>query len=252
MTATHVYGNPCPVEELQAVADSAGVPLVYDAAHALGSRRAGRAIGGFGTAEVFSLSPTKVVTAAEGGLVTTDDDSLADTLRIARDYGNPGSYDCEFAGLNARLSEVHAAVGLASLSGLEERVTVRNEIAELYRAELAHVPGVAFQRVDDADTSTYKDLTLIIEPDAFGIDAAALGRALAAESIDTRHYYSPPIHQQKAYREHAGARELPITDALAARVISVPLHTDMPVGDVRRVAGAIIGIHQHASRVESA
>src|SRR5688500_4255747 len=110
VSATHVYGRPCEVEALQALADAAGLPLVYDAAHALGSSRRGRPIGGFGTVEVFSLSPTKVAVAGEGGLVTTNDAALAEAVRLGRDYGNPGNYDCRFPGLNARMSELHATV----------------------------------------------------------------------------------------------------------------------------------------------
>lgn len=96
MTATHVYGTPCRTERLHEVATRAGVPLVYDAAHGLGSVRQGTPVGNFGIAEVFSLSPTKVVVAGEGGLVATHDEELASRLRKARDYGNPGNYDCEF------------------------------------------------------------------------------------------------------------------------------------------------------------
>ena len=90
-----------------------------------GPRRGASEVGGFGDAEVFSLSPTKVVVAGEGGLISTNDDLLAERLRIARDYGNPGDYDCLFVGLNARLSELHAAVALASLEDLDERLAER-------------------------------------------------------------------------------------------------------------------------------
>ncbi|MFW6033591.1 MAG: DegT/DnrJ/EryC1/StrS family aminotransferase, partial [bacterium] len=110
LMATHVYGTPCDVERIDKIAADAGVPVVYDAAHALGSKRRGKAVGGFGTAEVFSLSPTKVAPAGEGGLVATHDGGLAEQIRLARNYGNPGDYDCRVAGLNARMSEFHAAV----------------------------------------------------------------------------------------------------------------------------------------------
>lgn len=242
MTATHVFGAPCQVEALQAVADSAGIPLVYDAAHALGSFRQGRAVGGFGTAEVFSLSPTKVVYSGEGGLVTTRDGALAEQVRLGRDYGNPGDYDCRFAGLNARMSELHAAVGLASLQGVDARVAHRNTLVGEFRAHFDDVPGVGFQEVDAGDVSTYKDLTLVVDPDVVGVDTRSLGDALRAEGVDTRRYYTPPLHQQQAYADLPAERPLPVTEALAEQVITVPLWSQMTVEQIATLAGAVRGI----------
>ena len=115
----HVSGVPADVEGLAATAKELGADLMFDAAHGAGSLididGTTRPLGGFGRAEVFSLTPTKVLSGAEGGLVTTNDADLAEHLRWARDYGNPGDYDTRFPGLNARLSELHAAMALASL-----------------------------------------------------------------------------------------------------------------------------------------
>ncbi len=249
MSATHVYGRPCDVESLQAVADRAGIPLVFDAAHALGSRRGGRPVGGFGTAEVFSLSPTKVAVAGEGGLVTTRDASLAAALRLGRDYGNPGNYDCQFPGLNARMSELHATVALNSLEGLDERIAYRNELVERFRRVAGNLPGLSFQHVDEGDVSTYKDLTLVLDPDFFGIDAATLGQALKAEGADSRRYYFPPIHRQKAYAYVPTERELPVTDKIADRVLTPPLYSHMTDEQIERLAEAVVRIQAHAEDI---
>ncbi|GGO96208.1 DegT/DnrJ/EryC1/StrS family aminotransferase [Wenjunlia tyrosinilytica] len=250
--ATHVYGTPCRVERLQQAADRSGVPLVYDAAHALGSRRAGVPVGGFGAAEVFSMSPTKVAPAGEGGLIATRNEALARTLRTARDYGNPGDYDCLFAGLNARMSELHAAVGLASLSGLTERVAHRGELAAVFAEEVKGLPGLRFPVVDEGDTSTFKDLTLVIDREEFGLDVPSLATALGAEGIDTRRYFHPPVHRQKAYRALGQADRLPLTDALSAAVLTVPLWSHMTAGTMRRTAAAVARIQDHADEVRAA
>jgi dTDP-4-amino-4,6-dideoxygalactose transaminase len=252
MTATHVYGAPCDVDALAAVAKSAGIPLLYDAAHALGSRRAGRPIGGFGTAEVFSMSPTKVAVAGEGGLVATDDSDLAQAIRLGRDYGNPGNYDCQFVGLNARMSELHAAVGLASLDGLDERISHRNDLVDAFKKRAAGLPGLDYQQVRSEDVSTFKDLTLIIDPESFGLCAAEVGRALATEGIDSRRYYYPPIHRQKAYAYLPQDRDLPVTDEMADRVLTPPLYSHMTHAQIRAVADAVIAIHEHAPAVRDA
>ncbi len=139
--ATHIYGTPCDVEGLRAVARENGLRLFFDAAHAFGSEHGGTKVGGFGDAEVFSLSPTKVVVAAEGGLIATNDDLLAERCRIGRDYGNPGDYDCAFVGLNARMSELHAATALASLSDLDERLAERNRLGRRLHGGAVGDPG---------------------------------------------------------------------------------------------------------------
>jgi dTDP-4-amino-4,6-dideoxygalactose transaminase len=238
--ATHTYGTPCDVEALGSLAASNGIRLFFDAAHAFGSRRGDRMVGGFGDAEVFSLSPTKVLIAGEGGIIATNDDSLAERCRIGRDYGNPGDYDTRFVGLNARMSELHAATALASFEDLEERIGLRNQLAERYRKVLADVPGIDFPAVAEGDRSTYKDFTILIDPDRFGMDAAAVASALAAEGVQTRRYYSPPVHRQRAYRWVGPANGgLPETDRAAARVLTLPLWTPMADEQVDGVGAAM-------------
>jgi dTDP-4-amino-4,6-dideoxygalactose transaminase len=241
--ATHVYGTPCDVEALRAVADTNGLRLFFDAAHAFGSRRRGIPIGGFGDAEVFSLSPTKVAVAAEGGLVATDDDLLAERIRIGRDYGNPGDYDCLFVGLNARMSEVHAAIALASVEGLDDRIAERNRIARAYTQALSGIPGLSFPTVAERDLSTYKDFTVLVDPSSFGLDADGLARALAAHGIETRRYYHPPVHAMSAYR-WLGSRNgtLEVTEMASQRALTLPLWVGMTAGHVDRVAAVVRAI----------
>jgi dTDP-4-amino-4,6-dideoxygalactose transaminase len=238
--ATHTYGTPCDVEALQELAGQNGIRLFFDAAHAFGSRRGADMIGGFGDAEVFSLSPTKVLIAAEGGIIATNDDDLAERCRIGRDYGNPGDYDTRFLGLNARMSELHAATALGSFEDLEERIAERNRLAEQYRKVVDGLPGIDFPAVAEGDRSTYKDLTVLIDGQAFGMDAAAVARALHAEGIQTRRYYSPPVHRQRAYRSLVPANgPLPVTDLVATRVLTLPLWTGMTDQQVDGVGHAL-------------
>jgi len=244
--ATHVFGAPCEVEELEDLAAHNGIRLFFDAAHAFGSRRMEVPIGGFGHGEVFSLSPTKVLVAAEGGIIATNDDTMAERCRIGRDYGNPGDYDCRFIGLNARMSEVHAAIALNSLTDLEVRIERRNDLAAKYRESLSEVPGVSFLEPRKGDRSTYKDLTIRVESEEFGVDADELGQALDAVGIETRRYYSPPVHTMQAYRWLTGSNgRLPITEAAAQQTLTLPLWTDMTDEHVWRVADAIYRVHRY-------
>jgi dTDP-4-amino-4,6-dideoxygalactose transaminase len=238
--ATHIFGTPCDIESLERVASEGGIRLIFDAAHAFGSMRGDRMIGGFGDAEVFSLSPTKVFVAGEGGLITTNDDHLAERCRIGRDYGNPGDYDCEFVGLNGRMSEFHAAIALASLDSLEERLAERGRLASLYRRLLDGVPGISFAALRAGDRTTYKDFTILVDPSRFGMTADELSAHLETEGIDTRRYYSPPIHRMRAYCVPGRPEpDLPVTDAAAVRTLTLPLWTGMAPHQIERVADVI-------------
>jgi FlaA1/EpsC-like NDP-sugar epimerase/dTDP-4-amino-4,6-dideoxygalactose transaminase len=248
--ATHIFGAPCRVHELEELARAHGVPLVFDAAHALGATVDRVPVGGFGNAEVFSLTPTKPLVAGEGGLVATNDAALAETLRMGRDYGNPGDYDTRFAGLNARMSEFHAAMALESLARFDESLERRRYLAGLYRDALADVPGIEFQTVASRDMSTFKDLTIRVDADPFGLSRDGLALTLLAEGVDTRKYFDPPVHRQRTY-EHLEYRRLPVTDAVASSVLSLPVYPDLTDEHVERVCEIIRAAHEHAVELDA-
>jgi dTDP-4-amino-4,6-dideoxygalactose transaminase len=244
---THVFGAPAAAAEAEGLARRAGIPLVFDAAHGLGAQCSGRPVGSFGDAEAFSLSPTKVVVAGEGGLVSTRSDDVARHVRLGRDYGNPGNYDTQFAGLNARMSELHAAVALESLDGLDEHLDRREAIADRYGAGLAAVPGIEPQAVPATDRSTWKDFTVIVDPDVAGLSRDVVVSALRAEGVDTRCYFSPPVHQHRAYAAHRTA--LPITDWTAARVVSLPIWRELPDGTVDAIVEILAALTARGDEV---
>jgi dTDP-4-amino-4,6-dideoxygalactose transaminase len=248
LVATHVFGSPCTPEAVEKLGQSAGLPVVFDAAHGFGATRDGRPLGTFGDAEVFSLSPTKPMTSGEGGLVAIRDDALAERVRLGVDYGNPGDYDTLFAGLNARMSELHAAIGLESLVDLDAHLAIRRELAARYAAALADVPGITPQVVDPRDASTYKDFTVVVDEAAFGLDRDAVAAGLEAEGVGTRPYFSPPVHRQQAYAD-LDTPELPVTDWVSGRVISLPLWRDMPPAAVDGVVAALAGLGAHAEEI---
>jgi dTDP-4-amino-4,6-dideoxygalactose transaminase len=250
LVATHVFGAPCDPRGVTDLAAKFGVPVLFDAAHALGAVASGTPIGGFGAAEVFSLTPTKVLVAGEGGLIATNDSDLAERMRIGRDYGNPGDYDTQFAGLNARMSEFHAAMALESLRKFAGSLERRRHIAGLYRTYLEEIPGIGFQDVPAGDVSTFKDFTVTIDAERFGLTRDTLAQALKSEGIDTRKYFDPPVHRQTAYR-HLDGEPLPITDDVATSVLSLPMFPDLRNEHIERVADRIESLHRHASEIDA-
>jgi len=246
--ATHIFGAPCPATVIEKLGASRGLPTVFDAAHAFGALHQGRPVGGFGDAEIFSLSPTKPVIAGEGGLVATRHGDLAEHLRIGRNYGNPGDYDTRFVGLNARMSEFHAAMALESLALLDEQVRLRTAAADRYCAGLVGIPGISTQEVVPGDTSSYKDFSITVDPEALGLSRDALVLGLAAEGVDTRNYFDPPVHRQQAYAGVA-ERPLPVTDELCRRVTSLPMFARLALDAVDKVVECIDAIHDHADEI---
>lgn len=239
IVAAHIFGNPADVEGLAKVATRHNVHLVFDAAHGFGSLYRGLPLGRQGIAQAFSLSPTKLLIAGEGGIVATDDDDLAEHIRLGREYGNSGQYDSAFAGMNARMPEINALMGLRSLTMLEAAALRRNAVVNLYRRELGSLPGIGFQEIRPGDRSSYKDFSITVDAGVSGVTRDEIATRLAHQGIDTRKYYDPPVHRHTAYRQFAPGLELPVTDRLAGQSLSLPLWSDMDDDTALRVCAAV-------------
>jgi dTDP-4-amino-4,6-dideoxygalactose transaminase len=251
--AVHNFGNPAKIDALQKLADRRGLKLVFDAAHGFGALYQGVPVGPQGDAQVYSLSPTKLLIAGEGGIVATNNDDLAQKIRIGREYGNDGNYDSLFAGINARMPEFNALLGLHSLRLLETAARHRSQVAAWYQEQLAQVPGVGFQQVEVGNRNSYKDFSVLIDQEAFGISRDELATALAAENIDTRKYYQPPVHRQRAYRKYASPKtNLGNTEVLAAGSLSLPMWSHMDQDTVTRICEAVARIHKFAGQIRAA
>jgi dTDP-4-amino-4,6-dideoxygalactose transaminase len=244
----HLYGNPCAIEELSSIAAGGRVKLLFDAAHAFGSEFGGSPVGGFGDAEVFSLSPTKILVAGEGGLVTTNDATLARRLRAARNYGDAGTYDCELLGINARLSEFHAALALNGLESVRTKVERHNDIARTYDKVFGRMRGLRLQTVRTGNVSTYKDYSVHVDAAQFGMTREDLAHALKSENIETRKYFYPPLHKQKLYGKfHRNEGTLPVTEAVSSGILSLPIGPCFNDQTVAAVAYAIERLHRYVN-----
>ena len=191
------------------------------------------------------MSPTKLVAAGEGGIVATRSPEVLSRLQQLREYGNAGDYTTAQAGLNGRLDEMSALLALAGFRMLERNAKRRNSLVALAKRELAGVPGIGWQRIAPGDRSSYKDLSITVEPSAFGCDRDDLARALAAEGVDTRRWFVPLVHRHPAF---AGAMVDPVPQSswLESRVLNLPLYSHMPVATMRGVARLVRAVHEQA------
>jgi len=249
--AVHIFGMPADVGALSKIAKMHGLKLIFDAAHGFGAKYDGKLVGGFGDAEIFSLSPTKILTAGEGGIVATNDDVLAGNIRIGRDYANQGDYNCQFAGLSARMAEFNAILGLKNLETIEEKVARRNEIADVYKENLKGLPGISFQETTPGSRCSYKDVSILIDPKKFGLTRDVLAQCLDKENIKTKKYYYPPVHHQKFITDMFKADEskLKVTNYVSQNILSLPILTHMKDKDITAICGAIRNIYKYRNEI---
>ncbi|MFI1205291.1 dTDP-4-dehydro-6-deoxyglucose aminotransferase [Streptomyces sp. NPDC020883] len=234
----HLWGRPCDVDGLEELAAEAGIRLFFDAAHAFGSTSAGRPVGRFGDAEVFSFHATKVVNSFEGGAVVTDDDELAHRVRSLHNFGLGLEEVSSAGGTNAKMSEASAAMGLTSLDVFEEVVRHNKSNYEHYRTELSGVPGVAVFAFDENERNNYQYLVVQIDEEVTGLHRDLLLRLLRAENVVAQPYFSPACHQLEPYRSRRNAH-LPHTERLSARVIALPTGSTVSREDIRRVCDIV-------------
>ena len=189
------------------MAQDRGLRLIYDSAQGLGSRfqqqdGAWRYSGTFGDAEVFSMSPTKVVTAMEGGLITTHNAELAGKLRQMRDYGKSADgEDIAWLGLSARVPEINAIVARHNFSHMDSLVARRQALIAAYRANLADLPGVTFQHIPPGYQTSGNYCTLSINPDQARCTRDEAYEQLKQRDIQAKKYFYPALHLQGVYRE---------------------------------------------------
>ncbi|MBC7286442.1 MAG: DegT/DnrJ/EryC1/StrS family aminotransferase [Armatimonadetes bacterium] len=239
--ATHVFGNPADTDALQAIAEKHALALFFDAAHGFGASWRGAGLGNLGTGSAFSCTPTKLVVAGEGGVVTTADEELANMVRVAREYGNPGDYNNTLIGLNGRLPELSALLAVKTIELLEENVGRRRQIASRYRSELGKLPGISFQHINPEGESSYKDFAILIDHKEFGASRDAVAQHLKQRGIDTRKYFDPPVHLQTAFAQWAERYRgrLPVTEMVAERVLCLPIYAGLTDEDVDYVVECI-------------
>ena len=237
ITPVTIYGLPPDLDRLTETSRDKGIPLVCDSAQGLGSTYRGVSAGRFGWCEVFSLSPTKVITAIEGGVVTTNDSALAAKLRSMRDYGKgPDGEEMLFNGLSARMSEFHAAVGLLSLRNAAALIEARLNLIRTYRERAAALHGCRVQDFPADRTSSGNYFTLFIGP-AAAMDRDAVFQALKTKNIQSKRYFYPPVHSHTAFRSrpHRLVGDLAQTWSSSSQALALPLYSHMTQADQDRV-----------------
>jgi dTDP-4-amino-4,6-dideoxygalactose transaminase len=237
----HLWGRPCDIDRLEAIARTHRLKLLFDASHALACSYGGRMIGSFGDAEIFSFHATKFIHAAEGGAVVTNNDELAGKIRLMRNFGFMG-YDCvEYIGTNGKMNELSAAMGLTSLDSLEIFRDVNRRNLRCYAEALAGIPGLRLLTYPHDEASNYQYIVIEVDPQQAGLTRDRLIDVLHAENVLARRYFYPGCHNMEPYRSldpHAG-RRLPVTEQVASRVLVLPTGTSVDERAIRTIAAIL-------------
>lgn len=233
----HLWGRAAPIDELQALADAQGLKLMFDAAHAFGSSYCGQPIGRFGACEVLSFHATKAFNTMEGGAVVTDDDELAEAMRLMRNFGFKGYDNVIHPGTNGKMIEVCAAMGLANLGVFDAVIANNRGNYAAYVNALAGIPGISVLSYDPDELNSHHYIVIEVG-DAYPASRDELAEALQAENLLVRKYFWPGCHGMQPYRDlypHARLM-LPNTIDLGSRVIVLPNGTNLAPGCIETVA----------------
>ncbi|MDP9171851.1 MAG: DegT/DnrJ/EryC1/StrS family aminotransferase [Acidobacteriota bacterium] len=233
----HVWGRPCNIGALEEIARRRGLGLLFDSAHAFGCSSGGKMIGNFGQAEVFSFHATKFLNTFEGGAVATNDDGLADRIRLMKNFGFAGYDNVIYPGTNGKMTEMSAVMGLTGLESLKEFIGVNRRNYELYRSRLGALPGVAMVEYDHSERCNYQYIVLEIDETAAGLNRDELISVCQAENILARRYFYPGCHRMEPYRSFFPNAHLvlPRTTVLASRVLVLPTGTQVEESDVETI-----------------
>lgn len=247
----HVYGRACDVDALAEIAGRRGLKLLFDSAHAFGCSYKGRMIGGFGDAEVFSFHGTKFLNSLEGGAVVTNDGELARKIRLMKNFGFADYDRVDYIGINGKMNEVSAAMGLTNLESMEEFVNVNYRNYKRYQQELAGLEGIHLVAHNENEKHNYQYIVLEMDESMTHVNRDQLIKILHAENILARRYFSPGCHRMEPYRSffpHAGLL-LPETERLTERVFCLPTGTGVNEDQISLICYVIRLIVENGAKI---
>lgn len=247
----HLFGRPCDVEGFERLAKQRGLGLVYDAAHCFGTEYRGKSIAAWGDLSVLSFHATKLFHTAEGGAILTSRPELNERVRLLRNFGIVNEDEVRGGGINGKLSELHAGLGLALLDEMNDEISRRSAVCDQYERRLSEIDGITCLRYGDETRANYGYMVVEIDSDGFGLTRDQLHRALRAENIHARRYFFPLCSENPAYRDLPSARpeNLPMAHRVASRVLCLPLFGELGSDQVDRVVDAMQSIRAAALRI---
>lgn len=239
----HVYGNPCNVEKIKEIADNYGLKVIYDACHAFGVKINGDSVLNFGDLSILSFHATKVFTTFEGGAIVCHDETTKRRIDFLKNFGFANETTVVGPGINAKMNEFQAALGVLQLKHVDKAISERKRIVELYRSELDSLNGISYMQDIDGVSHNYPYFPIFINEENFGITRDQIYEKLKEYNIYTRRYFYPLISQFPTYRglESASEKNLPIALKTSEKVLCLPVYSNLTFDETKRIANLIKG-----------
>jgi dTDP-4-amino-4,6-dideoxygalactose transaminase len=235
----HVYGNPCNLDAISSIAEKYHLRVIYDAAHAFGVQVDGRGIGSFGDLSMFSFHATKIFNTIEGGALSFTDQELERKLYLLHNFGIAGPEDVLCAGTNAKMNELQALMGLASLPYIDQQISKRKSKVERYQSLLNFVDGIRMIPENSIICSNYAYFPILVEEKKYGMARDELFHLLASHNIFARKYFYPLVPNYECYRGKYRA-DVPVANYVADRIMTLPLWSDIPEEVIDEICQVII------------
>ncbi|MGD2201436.1 MAG: DegT/DnrJ/EryC1/StrS family aminotransferase [Candidatus Bathyarchaeota archaeon] len=241
----HLFGNAADMATLDDIAGDHGLSIVSDAAQAHGTEYNGRDVGSYDTLNCYSFYPTKTLTTGEGGIVTTNDEELHRLGCLLRSHGDDGRYHHVIVGLNYRMTDIMAAIGLNQLKDLDHYLKRRRELGVKYREGVSNIPGITPQKVGDKVNHSYSYFSSILDLDRFKCTRDEFLETLRAENIDCAVHYPIPLNRQPAIIDLMEPEACPVSEDVSQRIFSLPMHPELSDEDLQNVLTGVEKVASH-------
>ena len=248
IVGVHLFGNPCAIAELEALAKKHNLVCLFDSAQAMGSEYLSKRVGAFGRAEVFSLHATKIVHGLEGGFIATNDAKLYERLRYYRNFGFQGYDRVVSLGINAKLNEFSAAIAWSSLQHLPQQIAANKRVHQMYRKALMGLPGIRPIAARPGCRINFNSFPILIEAE-YGVSRDRLCDVLWKNNILARRYYYPGCHRQAPYKSRRQPGDLTNTETISANILSLPCYSTLEPREIAKIVNVLQLAHENRMTV---
>jgi len=238
----HVFGNPCNTESIKKIAERYGLKVIYDASHCFGIKINGQGIGTFGNISTFSFHATKIFNTIEGGALTCNDPTIKMRVDLAKNFGFQGEESVIVPGINAKMNEFQAAVGLLVLNIIEAEMEKRKKLTRIYQERLNEIKGITFlDKIDKKVDYNYYNFVIRVNKDKYGKSRDELYEELKKYNVFARKYFYPLCSEFQCYKNYpsSSSENLPIAEKVSAEVLSLPLYGNLTDGEVNKICDLI-------------
>jgi dTDP-4-amino-4,6-dideoxygalactose transaminase len=249
--AVDVYGLACDYGALEEIGRRHKIKVLFDSAPSFGTKVDGKPVGAHGDAQIFSFHATKALNTMEGGALVSRDSDIIRRAKALRNFGQSRGADCDEPGLNGKMMEIAALIGIEQLRDFDRVVEHRFRCTEMLRQGLDGVPGVSLTPVPAGQVPVWLYFPVVLDPQAFGMNRDVLAAALERENIHVRKYFEMPCHHMTCYKDQS-AVVLPQTEKVAYNVVALPVYNDMTEAECHGITAAIRDIQQNAEKVVAA